>query len=392
MSGADWLGLLLTVPAALYAVVFDRYRGAWLRPPGPDAGFELPEDEDGRPIPAGLQASVIIAARNEAQALPELLADLRRQTFQWAGPLFEVIVADDHSTDGTADAVRAAAAVSAFPVRLLRLAELPGQPTGKKAAVEAALAVAQAPWAVCTDADCRVPEGWLMAYAGYFASPGVQLVSGPVLLVGPGRLAALQGLELAALVATGAASIALGAPTMCNGANLAYRRTAFAEVGGFRGNEHLPSGDDEFLLHKIAARYPGGIRFVQSPDATVRTAAQPTLGALLQQRVRWASKWRHYQSRASRWLALLVLGGNLSLYLLLVLLAWQPAAWPWTAAGWALKLGADRRFLGPVLGFFGRRRWLRLVPLLQLLYPPYALAVGLMGLRGGYRWKGRQVA
>ncbi len=179
---------------------------------------------------------------------------------------------------------------------------------------------------------------------------------------------------------------------MCNGANLAYRRRAFLEVGGFRGNDHLPSGDDEFLLHKLAARHPGGIRFAAGAAATVRTAAQPTLGALLQQRVRWASKWRHYQpGGASRGLALLVLGANVSLYLLPLLLLSPRPAWPWVLAGWALKLGADGLFLAPVLGFFGRRRWLWLTPLLQLLYPPYALAVGLLGLRGGYKWKGRAV-
>ncbi|WP_171025505.1 glycosyltransferase [Hymenobacter jeollabukensis] len=373
-------------------MIFWQYRRSWLRLGGSDVPGQPGSDAD-QMLPAGLQASVIIAARNEALALPALLADLSRQTWQGqGGPFFEVIVADDHSSDGTADVVRQAAADSAFPVRLVSLSELPGRPTGKKAAVEAALAVARAPWAICTDADCRVSTGWLRAYAPYFGQEAVQFVSGPVLLTGTGLLADLQGLELAALVGTGAASIARGAPTMCNGANLAYRRAAFAEVGGFRGNDHLPSGDDEFLLHKLAASYPQGIRFVRHPAATVRTAAQSGLGALLQQRVRWASKWRHYQpGGASRGLALLVLGANVSLYLLPLLLLWQPASWPWVVAGWALKLGADVLFLTPVLGFFGRRRWLRLVPLLQLLYPPYALAVGLLGLRGGYSWKGRQI-
>ena len=398
------LGLLGCLPPALYAVVFGRYRRAWQRLRGPRGGAggadELsaaagapPPRQWAAPLAPEPLATVIVAARDEAAALPALLADLHRQ--QWlhaAGPGFEVVIVDDHSTDGTAALVRAAAVGSPFALRLLTLAALPGRPTGKKAAVEAALAVARAPWAVCTDADCRVPAGWLAAYAPYFTDPAVQLISGPVLLTGRGLLADLQGLELAALVATGGASIARGAPTMCNGANLAYRRAAFQEVGGFRGNDHLPSGDDEFLLHKLATRYPGGIRFVRAAAATVRTAAQPSVGALVQQRVRWASKWRHYQpGGASRGLALLVLGANVSLYLLPLLVLWQPAAWPCVLAGWALKLGADVLFLGPVLGFFGRRRWLWLTPLLQLLYPPYALAVGLLGLRGGYRWKGRQV-
>jgi cellulose synthase/poly-beta-1,6-N-acetylglucosamine synthase-like glycosyltransferase len=287
--------------------------------------------------------------------------------------------------------VRNAIASSPFPLRLLQLAHLPQQPTGKKAAIEAAIANAAAPWVVCTDADCRVPSGWLSAYAAAIASKKVQFISGPVLLTGVGVLADLQGLELAALVGVGGASIAAGAPTMCNGANLAYSRQAFAAVGGFSGNAHVPSGDDEFLLHKIADAYPESIRFLKAPEATVRTAAQPTLLALLAQRVRWASKWQHYRNSTSRWLALLVLGANMALALLSLLALADNRLWPWVALGWVAKLGADMYLLTTVLGFFERRRWLWLVPLLQLLYAPYALAVGVLGLRGGYQWKGRKV-
>ena len=56
-----------------------------------------------------------------------------------------------------------------------------------------------------------------------------------------------------------------------------------------------------------------------------------------------------------------------------------------------LKLGGDVLFLGPVLRFFGRRVWLWGLLPLQILYAPYALAVGLAGWRGGYEWKGRAV-
>ncbi|OGX84958.1 hypothetical protein BEN48_15490 [Hymenobacter glacialis] len=61
------------------------------------------------------------------------------------------------------------------------------------------------------------------------------------------------------------------------------------------------------------------------------------------------------------------------------------------AAAWAIKLGADAWFLEPVLRFFGRRKWLWGLLPLQVLYAPYALAVGAAGWRGGYQWKGRAV-
>jgi hypothetical protein len=107
--------------------------------------------------------------------------------------------------------------------------------------------------------------------------------------------------------------------------------------------------------------------------------------------VRWASKWRHYRHAPSQRLAVLVLLANVALAAGLAALWWQPALAPWVAATWALKLGADCWFLTPVLQFLGQQRWLRWVPVLQLLYAPYALLVGLAGLRGGYIWKGRPV-
>ena len=334
------------------------------------------------------QFSVLIAARNEADNLPQLLRDLAAQTLPAAR--FEVLIADDHSTDATAALVAAAAQETPFSLRLIRL---PAAETGKKAALQAALQAARAPWLVCTDADCRLGPGWLAAYAALLGrQPQANFISGPVLLTGPDTFfQLLVGLEFAGLVGVGAACLRRQQPTMCNGANLAYRRAAFDAVGGFLDNAQIASGDDEFLLHKIHAAFPGTAHFLADAAAIVRTAAPPTLRTLLRQRVRWASKWRHYRSAAPRRLALLVLGANVALAAGAAAAVVRPALWPWALAAWAIKLGADAWFLVPVLGFFGRRRWLWGLLPLQLLYAPYALAVGLAGLRGGYEWKGRAV-
>ncbi len=405
MTAAATGPLLLALPA-LYAGVMGWLRGGWLRnrPPAEAAAAAAPAEN------APLLFSVLVAARDEAAALPRLLADLAAQTLPAA--CFEVLVADDHSADGTGAVVRAAAATAPFR---LRLVELPSAQTGKKAALAAALAQAGAPWLVCTDADCRPGPGWLAAYARLLAAdaaPGfnnpntqapsnqapatkhqIDFISGPVLLTGPNTFfQRLLGLEFAGLVGVGAACIGRGAPTMCNGANLAYRRTAFDAVGGYADHAHLASGDDEFLMHKLHAARPGAVRFLAEAAAVVRTAAPATVGALLRQRVRWASKWRHYQSPASRRLALLVLGANVALAAGAGAALARPALGPWVGIAWLLKLGADAWFLAPVLKFLKQRQWLALLLLpLQLLYAPYALAVGAAGWRGGYRWKGRAV-
>ena len=393
---------LLALPGA-YAALMVWLRGGWqmaVRSEELKVKREESKAEEGSDLtgpltfnsplltPATPVFSVLIAARNEAESLPRLLRDLAAQTLPAAR--FEVLIADDHSTDTTAAVVAAAAAETGFALRLI---SLPANLTGKKAALQAALQAARAPWLVCTDADCRLGPGWLAAYAALLTKqPQANFISGPALLTGPNTLfTTLMGLEFAGLVGVGAACLARQQPTMCNGANLAYRRAAFEAVGGYADNAHLASGDDEFLLHKIHAAFPGTAHFLADTAAIARTAAPPTLRALLRQRVRWASKWRHYHSPAPRRLALLVLGANVALAAGAAAAIFWPGLWPWAVAAWTIKLGADAWFLGPVLRLFGQRKWLWGLLPLQILYAPYALAVGAAGWRGGYEWKGRAV-
>ena len=378
-------GILLLVLPVVYAAVMVWLRGGWMK------NEELANDNSSFLTPhssLNQQFSILIAARNEAENLPNLLRDLAAQTLSTAR--FEVLIADDHSTDATAALVTAAAQETGFSLRLIRL---PVTQTGKKAALFSALQATRAPWLVCTDADCRLGPGWLAAYATLIAEhPSANFISGPVLLTGPTTfLHMLVGLEFAGLIGVGAACLARQHPTMCNGASLAYRRSAFDAVGGFADNAHIASGDDEFLLHKIHAAFPGTTFFLADAAAITRTAAPPTLRTLLRQRVRWASKWRHYQSTAPRRLALLVLGANVVLAVGVGSGLIWPVLWPWVLAAWAIKLGADAWFLNPVLGFFGQRKWLWGLLPLQILYAPYALAVGAAGWRGGYEWKERSV-
>ena len=403
------VGILLLLGPAVYAGVWGWLRGGTSPPTGTSPPSPLSKREGELASSSSLKLkvsppsllerglggevpllSVLIAARDEAAALPQLLQALQAQTLP--PRFFEVLIADDHSADGTAALVRAAAKKAPFALRLIALP--PGR-TGKKAALTAAEAQARAPWAVCTDADCRPAPGWLAAYAALihpFTHSPIHFISGPVRLTPGGAwFDGLLGLEFAGLVGVGAGCIGRGRPTMCNGANLAFRRATFREVGGYLDNAGLASGDDEFLLHKMHQRHPAGIRFLAAPAAVVDTPAPATLRALLRQRVRWASKYPHYRSAAPRQLALLVLGTNLSLAGGVGLAWWQPALWPWVGAAWTLKLGADAWLLWPMLGLLKRRPWLAWLLPLQLLYAPYALTVGLAARRGSYRWKGRQV-
>jgi cellulose synthase/poly-beta-1,6-N-acetylglucosamine synthase-like glycosyltransferase len=336
--------------------------------------------------PASVPMTVVIPCRNEAANLPLLLADLNAQTY----PHFEVIVADDASTDGTAEV--AGRFPANFRLIVLCLPDEPGS-SPKKRALKAAIQRARGRLIVTTDGDCRVGPDWLGTFAQAHEATGARLLSGPVTFFATRRTTFehLQTVEFASLVGSGAVTMALGRPSMCNGANLCYEKAAFEAVGGFTGNEHLASGDDEFLMHKIAAAFPGEVRFVKSERSVVRTAAHASLRSFYRQRRRWASKWRHY--RDGRVTALAVLVFLLNLTPLAAGVGWL-GGW---VTGWVflsvlfLKFSAEALFLAQLLRFFGHAGTIRWIPLTQLVYPFYVLFFGLAAQGRGYVWKGRRL-
>ncbi len=125
---------------------------------------------------------------------------------------------------------------------------------------------------VTTDADCRLPIHWLQSIATSFHEGNVKMVFGGVRIKeDKSFFSKLQALEFCSLIGTGGAMAGLGIPILCNGANLAFLRSAFLEVKGYDGNLDIPSGDDEFLMRKIDRRFPGSIRFQPSEDSVVET-------------------------------------------------------------------------------------------------------------------------
>ena len=301
---ALWFLVLLVLSTLLYIAWIGRCLWAWR---------QLPDLK----MPAGFTPrtfiTVVVPVRNEENSILLLLQDFA--TLRYPMELFEILVIDDHSEDGTATQVQEYAVNSPYRLRHLDLRRYSGR-RGKKAALQTGVEEAQGEWMVCTDGDCRVNPDWL-ALMGWQAEVGEgHFLSGPVHFHPAGNwFQKIQQVEFAALIGIGAASIYLGRPNMCNGANVGFRKNTFAEVGGYDGNEQVASGDDEFLMHKIFERYPRGVRFLKSRSASVRTEAMRTGRSFLQQRVRWASKWPHYRRKDVKLVAFLVFWVNLLLFL-----------------------------------------------------------------------------
>lgn len=347
-----------------------------------------------KPVPLGVDTdnvsiSVIVPVRNEAENIRFLLEDLSLQTFP--KNQFELLVTDDSSVDDTADIVRRFAATSDYAVRLISLPDVPTT-SPKKRAIETAITQATGQLIVTTDGDCRVSSGWLQSIAACYADSGAKLISSPVTFTRETSLTDhLQTVEFASLIGSGAAAISAGYPSLCNGANLAYQKEVFYEVNGFAGVKHIASGDDEFLMHKIAARYPDGIRFLKNPAAIVRTKPHKNWGQFFRQRKRWASKWKHYQSKTPLILALYIFSCNLSLLLAGLLCLSGSIGGSTFFILLALKCIPEWIFLGTLLKFLNKPSSILYIPVTQVFYSFYVCFFGLAAQNPEYEWKGRKL-
>ncbi len=342
------------------------------------------------PIAYKTKISVIIPVRNEAKNIGALMKDLAQQSYD--PNLFEVIVADDGSTDNTPYILETFKENSQLTLRTIFLDQNFKSASPKKRAIETALKGAEGELIVTTDGDCRVGPDWLMSIVGAYQSTGPKLISGPVTFTDELTITDhLQTVEFSSLIGSGAASIAAGAPSMCNGANLAYEKKAFEEVGGFSGNEHIASGDDEFLLHKIAQKYPGKIHFLKDPRSIVRTAPHQSWQAFFQQRKRWASKWKHYQNPVSILLAIYIFSCNATLLVTLGLALFGLSTWPQLFLIFLMKWVAEWLFIGKVLKFLNKTKSIFFILLVQVLYPFYVTLFGLVAQKPVYVWKDREL-
>jgi len=322
--------------------------------------------------------SVIVPVRNESATVATVLHDLMQQDYS----RYEVIVVDDHSSDSTAEKVKKIIAGN-HPIRLIT-----NTGHGKKQALTTGIQVATGSIIVTTDADCRMNPEWLSIVNNQFQSEKIKMTIGGVKIDQDSSLFShLQALEFSSLIGSGAATLAMGFPTMCNGANLAFRKSVFQDVQGYEGNTHIPSGDDEFLMRKIAKQHPDSISFMPYQGAVVRTQALANVHTFLQQRIRWAGKWRFNSSVITKGLALYVMVVQFFWMVLMVITIIDPVKWCLLVV---MKVALEGIFIFSVCRFLKVRWHWPGFFILQLVYPVYVVGVGVFSLFLPFTWKDRK--
>jgi cellulose synthase/poly-beta-1,6-N-acetylglucosamine synthase-like glycosyltransferase len=331
--------------------------------------------------------SVVIPARNEESVIAQCLTSVLAMNYP--ASLYEVIVVDDFSEDKTPEIAKQNG------VRLISLKDVLDQQINayKKKAVETGIRSASGEYIVVTDADCIVPSEWLRTLAWVIETEKPVMIASPVKMQSGASslLSVFQSLDFLSLQGITAAAAGSGVMSLCNGANLCYRKKSFEEVDGFSGIDQLASGDDLLLMQKFAQAFPGRIKYCLSENVVVQTSPEKNLKAFLRQRIRWASKAMVYREKKIIVTLSLVYLTNLLPFLLFFTLFFSALYGYLLLAFILMKTMAELYFLMPVASFFKQEKQLRYFIFMQPLHIIYTVVAGLFGQAGSYTWKGRKV-
>lgn len=331
--------------------------------------------------------SIIVPFRNEEKNLPKLLKSI--SNLNYPKNLFEIILIDDFSKDNSERVyIKWRMENGLIETTLLENLRLSNSP--KKDAISRAVPIIKHEWIITTDADCTVNKNWLLTLDNFIQKNNPKMVVGAVVYKTKNNwFHHFQQLDLLSLQGTTIGSFGIGKPFMCNGANFAYTKKFFNELGGFGGINNTASGDDVMLLQKaLKSDSDKVVYYLKNTETIVKTKPENDLFKLFMQRVRWASKTTSYKNTYAKVLAVVVLLMNLSLVVGFGL---------WIAGKfgiWSLSVVFLIKYLVDYILLYKSNQYLRkgkfLLPLASsLVYPIFSSLVGIYSLFGNFTWKGR---
>ncbi|MFC0780848.1 glycosyltransferase [Flavobacterium sp. HJSW_4] len=324
--------------------------------------------------------TIIVPFRNEKENLPILLESF--SALNYPKDLFHVILVDDSSDEKFQ--------VSGFKFQVSQIDNIRVSNSPKKDAITTAMHHVKTDWVITTDADCIVPENWLLTFDNYIQQNNISMLAGAVTYnCGNSFLDHFQQLDLTSLQGATIGSFGLNKGFMCNGANFAYTKSLFENLNGFEGNDKIASGDDVFLLQKATEKFPKEVHYLKAHGAIVTTKPTENWKGLFHQRVRWAAKTSSYKSTFGKFLGLIVFFGNLSFVIGFFLLLFGIWSYPIFVIFAFSKFAIDFVLLSITNQFLTKSR-IKSLLLSSLLYPFFSSTVALYSLFGSYEWKDRE--
>jgi hypothetical protein len=161
-------------------------------------------------------------------------------------------------------------------------------------------------------------------------------------------------------------------------------------VGGYSYGNNSASGDDTFLMLRMAAYSGKLITFNKNREGVVTTQPVLSLKQLFAQRIRWASKVVFYEETYIKRTGIFLFSINMILISLCIFGFFGILDWKSILIIWCIKSTADLMFFIPITRFAHQEYLLLLFLPSALIYPAYAFA-GMISMmfKRKYSWKGR---
>ncbi len=339
---------------------------------------------DTHPLP---KVSILIAARNEEEGIEETLNSVLAQDY--AG-FWEVWVANDRSTDGTAKILEKFTQKYPEKFHVLTIESLPEEGVSpKKHALSRMVEACEGDILCLTDADCIVKPTWVSGIIREF-EPGIELVAGHSYIPTRNRksnlLISMQAVETMIYRVAGTAGIAMHLPLTSTGNNLAYRKSFFKSVNGFDKVIKIQSGDDDLLMQKLASERPWAMRYCIAEDTFVTTNGKETLKGLWEQRKRWASKTIYYTPKIVFVLAMIFAA------LIMQCVALATSAFDFRIfiaflTAFVLKTVGDFVVFIRGLLIFKQPHLIKWCVPLEIIHAPFTVLAVIFGVLGRFKWK-----
>jgi len=332
-----------------------------------------------------VKISVIVAARNEEEMIGKNLRSILNNNYP--ADLFQVILVNDHSEDQTGLIAR-----RIDDKRLLVLDQKEGK-SGKKQALDFAIRQCTGELIITTDADCSMHKKWIRNIAYAYELYDYNIATSTVVFEeGRNLVENYQVLDMSGMMAVTANGIFKNNYYLANGANLSFLKSSFLAVDGYSGNEKLASGDDMFLIQKMANENYN-IGFIKSKESIVTTAPEKNMSDLLVQRKRWATKSKAYNDSGLKWILVLIFLFQLSILANIFLSFLIDGTLIFIALlQLFIKMVMDYMFLYSMATYFDRNESMKsffgasFISIFIVLYSGFVSLIP-----GTYQWKGRKV-
>lgn len=315
-----------------------------------------------------MMISLIVAFRNEALCIEDLLVSISNQSVQ----NFEVIMIDDHSNDVSINLINSF--VNKYQGGI-SFKIIKSRYKGKKKAILQAVDESKGSFLAFTDADCILPNDFIYNYQCKLSQTNGQFFIGAVLFsaISLHPVVLFQEIEQVFIMSIFKFFAQQNIPIGCSGANYGIYKCYFNTDISL----DVVSGDDMFQLLK-AKENKLNFSFI---DVVVKTKPMTSVSSLIQQRLRWSRKMKFVKDKDV----------NRSMILLFILFLFT--FFTYYSLGSLITYTVV--FLLFLIADYSITKKVRLLsilsPFLVILYPFYILVLLFLNKTVTLKWKDRDI-